>query len=148
LDAYILSGQEIFAMHIAVMTETNDIENAGIDPKNGQKKFEYMLERPTLIVYGEEQFPSILAKSCCYLHSIVRGHIFNNGNKRTGSYVFLTYLDIHDLKLVMPKDIFEDYVVHIAEDDKYKSNDCIRHIFEELENHVIPKDDPFGNPFE
>lgn len=143
MDAYIFSGQEIFAMHITVMTETNDIENAGIDPEEGQRKFEYMLERPTLVTYGEEQFPSIIEKACCYLHSIARGHVFKNGNKRTGSYVFLTYLDIHNLELGMPKAIFEGYVVRIAEDDKYKTNECIHYILEDIADLIRPKDDIF-----
>jgi death-on-curing protein len=141
LNAYVLSGQEIFAMHITVMTESNDIENAGIDPKNSQRMFEYMPERPTLVTYGEEQFPLIIEKACCYLLSIVRGHVFKNGNKRTGSYVFLTYLDIYDLELSMSKNIFEDYIVRIAEDDKYKTDVCSYYILEDIVHHIRPKDD-------
>lgn len=148
MDVYYLNGQEIIAMHMQVMYETDDLGEAGIDPENGKAKFEYMLDRPKTVSYGVEQFPTILHKACCYLHSIARGHVFKNGNKRTGSHVFLTFLDIHERKLNMTKSDFEDYVVSVAEYDRYKSNDCIGLIADDLSDYVVPLDDYDINEFD
>ena len=120
-------------MHEHVMAETNDSANAGIKYLD---RFESMLKRPQTILFGEESFPSILEKACVYFHSISNDHIFINGNKRTAAYVFLTYLDLHDLVLHKDIDEFEDYVLQITVEEKYKTNDAISFIVEDLKQFV------------
>ncbi|GAE95470.1 death on curing protein [Gracilibacillus boraciitolerans JCM 21714] len=67
-----LTGEEITIIHYTIMEMYDDMEQAGI--KYPPDKFEAMLERPkTELFGGEEQYPSIEEKACCYFHSIARG---------------------------------------------------------------------------
>ncbi|MBB5323492.1 death-on-curing protein [Anoxybacillus tepidamans] len=133
-----LTGEEILVIHYTLMELYGEGEQNGI---KFQAKFESMLERPKGIYFGTELYPTVIDKACCYYHSIARGHIFHNGNKRTALAVFFTFLDINGYELQMPAQEAEDYTVRLANDDKYRGNDCIQRMVEELEPYIIPKEE-------
>ncbi len=131
-----LTGEEISVIHYTIMEMYDDMEQAGIKFPD---KFEAMLERPKIELFGEEQYPSIEEKACCYYHSIARGgHIFHNDNKRTALTVFETFLNVNGYEFTMTNDEAEDYTVYLAEDDKFKENDCIHYLVNELEDYIKP----------
>lgn len=110
-------------------------EHSGIKFPN---KFEFMLERPKSEYFGEEQYPSIIEKACCYYHSIARGHIFHNGNKRTALTVLETFLNVNRYELSFSEQEVEDFTVYVARDDKFKENDCIHYVVTEIKDHIKP----------
>jgi len=131
-----LTGEEIAVIHYTIMEMYDDEEQAGI---KFQDKFEAMLERPKTTLFGEEQYPSIIEKACCYYHSIARsGHIFHNGNKRTALTVFETVLNVNGYELTMTNQEAEDFTVYLAEHDKFQTNDCIRFLVDEIQGHIQP----------
>ncbi|MBA2176850.1 type II toxin-antitoxin system death-on-curing family toxin [Halobacillus locisalis] len=131
-----LTGEEIEFLHYTIMEYYNDSDQAGI---RSIEAFESMLERPKTELFGEEQFPTVLHKACCYFHSISRsGHIFHNGNKRTALTVLETYLNMNGYELTFSNKQAEDFTVYVAEDDKFKTNDCIDFLLEELYEFVQP----------
>ncbi|WP_010529299.1 type II toxin-antitoxin system death-on-curing family toxin [Lentibacillus jeotgali] len=131
-----LTGEEIFIIHYTVMEMYHDLDQAGIKYPD---KFEAMLERPKTVLFGEEQYPSIEEKACCYYHSIARGgHIFHNGNKRTALTVFETFLNLNSYELTMTNEEAEDFTVYLAEDEKFKENDCIQYLVNELNSNIHP----------
>ncbi|CCQ96637.1 Death-on-curing family protein [[Clostridium] ultunense Esp] len=132
---YYLTAEEIIFLHYTMMEMHDDIKQAGV---KFPEKFEWMLERPKTKVFGEEQFPTVIEKACCYYHSIARGHIFHNGNKRTALVVFVTFLDLHGYEFTMTNKEAEDFTVYLAEDDKFRGNDCIRHLVNELKDYIRP----------
>ena len=132
-----LTGEEVSIIHYTIMEMYEDSEQAGIKFLD---KFEAMIERPKTILYGEEQFPTMVEKACCYCyyHSIARGgHIFHNGNKRTALTVFVTVLDINGFDFMMESKQAEDFTVYLANEDKFRENDCIRYLLEELSEYII-----------
>lgn len=133
MEVKYLSGHAILTLHHLIMKQDDDLEQAGIKYPN---KFDAMLNRPQTDYYGQEQFPSILAKACCYYHSIAKGHIFHNGNKRTGLGVFLLFLRSHGYDMHWDKKMAEDFTVYLAEDEKFKSNDAIELLMAELEPYL------------
>lgn len=129
-----LSGEEISIIHYTVMEIYNDMEQAGIKYPD---KFEAMLERPKTELFEEEQYPSIAEKACCYYHSIARGgHIFHNGNKRTALTVFVTFLNVNGYEFTMTNEEAEEFTVYLAEDEKFKENDCIHYLVSELGHYI------------
>lgn len=56
------------------------------------------VKRPYLILFGEEQFPTLIGKAAVTLHSVAAHHIFVDGNKRTAiraTFMFLEANGIH-----------------------------------------------------
>ncbi|SFA56007.1 death on curing protein [Parageobacillus thermantarcticus] len=132
---YYLTAEEIIFIHYTIMEMYGDAEQAGIQFPD---KFAWMLERPKTKLFGEEQFPSIIEKACCYYHSIATGHIFHNGNKRTALAVFVTFLDLNGYEFTMTNKEAEDFTVYLAEDAKFRGNDCIHHLVRELKDYIRP----------
>ncbi|MED3648609.1 type II toxin-antitoxin system death-on-curing family toxin [Halalkalibacterium halodurans] len=130
-----LTGEEIMVIHYTLMELYGEGEDAGIKFPD---KFEYMLERPKSEYFDEEQYPSLIEKACCYYHSIARGHIFHNGNKRTALTVFETFLNVNGYELTLSEQEAEDYTVYLADDDKFTDNDCIHYLVAELQEHIQP----------
>jgi death-on-curing protein len=51
------------------------------------------VKRPFLIVFGEEQFPSMLEKAAALFHSLAAHHVFVDGNKRTATVAVRRFLE-------------------------------------------------------
>ncbi|KAB2328994.1 type II toxin-antitoxin system death-on-curing family toxin [Cytobacillus depressus] len=129
-----LTGREIQIIHYTIMKRHNDMDQAGI---KFQDRFEAMLERPKIEMYGEEMFPSTELKACCYYHSIAKRHIFHNGNKRTALATFITFLRLNGLNLLMTNEDAESFTVYLAEHEKFKSNDAIEYLYEEIKEFIV-----------
>lgn len=138
MKPYHFNADEILAMHVQVMYVTDDMDQAGVKYPD---RFEAMLARPQTEYFGGEQYSTVLEKACVYLHSISNDHIFRNGNKRTASHVFITYVSLHGLIVYLPKDLLENYIVNITTEDEYKGNDAIAIIYEDLKPHIGDRND-------
>lgn len=100
------------------------------------EKFSFMIGRPATTVFGKEQYPTVADKACCYYHSIVTGHIFHNGNKRTGLLVFETFLNVNGYQFTMNNTQAEDFTVYIATDEKFRNNDAVHHLVLETQDFI------------
>ena len=136
MEVFYFSEEELLFIHYTVMEMYNDSDQAGVKQ---YESFQTMLYRPKTELYGEEMYPSIPEKACCYYHSIARsGHIFRNGNKRTALTVFDSFLTLNGYKLTLTSKQAEDFTVYLAYDDKFKENDCIHYIIEEIGEYIQP----------
>lgn len=133
IEVIYLTKEEILFLHFTMMEYYNDSDQSGVKIP---EKFAYMAERPATTVFGEEQYPSVIEKACCYYHSIVTGHIFHNGNKRTGLLVFETFLNVNGYQFMMNNKEAEDFTVHIATDEKFRNNDAVNDLVTEVKDHV------------
>lgn len=43
-------------------------------------------------IFGQKLYPSIHHQAAAYMYHIIKGHVFNDGNKRAGLAVALTFL--------------------------------------------------------
>ena len=72
-------------------------------PENILKKgaLEYVVEIVQSSVFGEEAYPGVIQKAAVYLFQITNGHVFADGNKRTGLGACLLFLslNLHGLNL-------------------------------------------------
>jgi death on curing protein len=56
---------------------------------------EYILDAIQYPIYGIEKFPSLINKASALAWWIIEGHIFNDGNKRTGMQSMIEMLEIN-----------------------------------------------------
>lgn len=76
-----LTIEEVYAIHqtmIAVGGGRGDIHNLTL--------LHSAVERPKAIFGRQELYPSIWLKAAALLHSLVKNHAFDDGNKRTAYY--------------------------------------------------------------
>jgi death-on-curing protein len=57
-------------------------------------------------------FPFEMAAA--YLYHIVQNHPFVDGNKRTGAVAALVFLEMHEMEIDMPENLFEQFVRSVA----------------------------------
>ena len=60
-----------------------------------ENSLDYMLEAVGSELFGQPMYPSISHKAAFYMFSIVTGHIFQDGNKRTGLEAALLFLKLN-----------------------------------------------------
>lgn len=99
-----------------------------IEPLNfkNEGSLEYLVEAVGGSVFGKEMYPSLPEKAGYYLYSINSGHIFIDGNKRTGLGAALLFLRINSFRL-------KDELIPVTSDDKSipaMSNNSMEHLIE------------------
>ena len=60
--------------------------------------------RPQATVFGVDAYPDVWDKAAALLQSLARNHALVDGNKRTGSFLFLWYLRLNQHLLARPLD--------------------------------------------
>src|SRR5689334_13867427 len=55
--------------------------------------------RPAIVVFGEEQFPTLLDKAAALLHSLAYHHLFIDGNKRTAVRAVTLFLQLNGYEI-------------------------------------------------
>jgi death on curing protein len=77
---------------------------------------EYLLAEIHGSLYGEELYPDLFQKAGLIAWRIIVGHIFHDGNKRTGMESCRLFLELNGYKLQMDMDIV-DVALRIATHD-------------------------------
>lgn len=54
----------------------------------------YIVDKPFLVLFDEEQYPDPFLKAAVMMESLNRGHCFTDGNKRTGYLAGITLLEL------------------------------------------------------
>ena len=57
------------------------------------------VERPKATFAGKPLYPNIYLKAASLLHSLIKNHPFNDGNKRTGFFSTLRFLHINGYEI-------------------------------------------------
>lgn len=67
-------------------------------------------------VFGSELYPRLEQKAAVLMRNIIGDHPFVDGNKRTGSLVALTLLELNGKEFVAKPHELEDFAVSVATD--------------------------------
>lgn len=73
------------------------------------------VKRPYLILFGEEQFPTIIDKASATLYGIAAHHVFGDGNKRTAIRATELFLEANGYRVIWEQEIVREYVLKIAQ---------------------------------
>jgi death-on-curing protein len=75
------------------------------------------VRRPYLILFGEEQFPTLIDKAAATMHSLAAHHLFSDGNKRTAARAAQLFLEANDIQTTWSDSEIETFVLQIAKGD-------------------------------
>ena len=73
-----------------------------VPPENflHEEVLNYTVEAVNESLFGEAMYPSLSDKAAFYMYQIISGHIFQDGNKRTGLEAALTFLQLNNADLI------------------------------------------------
>lgn len=89
-------------------------------------------QRPAIVVFGEEQFPTLLDKAAALLHSLAYHHLFADGNKRTALRGITLFLEKNGHTLTWDDATEYDLLLEIAQ-GKYD----VEQIAERLAPYIV-----------
>ncbi|MDQ7027261.1 MAG: type II toxin-antitoxin system death-on-curing family toxin [Anaerolineae bacterium] len=72
------------------------------------------VRRPYLILFGEEQFPTIIDKAAATMHSLAAHHLFADGNKRTAIRASQLFLESNGFQHTWTDEEVAHFVLQIA----------------------------------
>ena len=108
-DEIILINQGLIQRFGGFLTDENDnFMRSGA--------LEQLLEECQGAYFGEERYPSVIDKAAMFGWRIIAGHVFRDGNKRTGLQVCRTILHLHRYDLPINEDV-RDIILSIAKGD-------------------------------
>lgn len=72
------------------------------------------VRRPYIVLFGQEQFPTIIEKAAATLHAVASYHIFGDGNKRTALRATELFLDVNNIQMNCNPAEAQAFVLEIA----------------------------------
>ena len=75
----------------------------------------YAARRPTLVLFGEIQFPTLIDKAASLLHSLAYHHLFADGNKRTALSAVTLFLNVNGYRLTWDSPTEQAFILEIAQ---------------------------------
>lgn len=82
-----------------------------------QQVLQATVSRPYLILFGEEQFPTLLDKAAATLHSLAYRHPFVDGNKRTATRATALFLLANGIRPTWDAATAQHFVLRVAKGD-------------------------------
>lgn len=89
-----LSKQQIISMHGMIIRQTGGLE--GLRDEN---LLDSALSTPYQTFGGQELYPTVQKKAACLCFGLVNNHAFNDGNKRIGILVMLTFMELNGMQV-------------------------------------------------
>lgn len=104
-----LTGEKIAAIHDAILKDYS-----GLKGKRPDLSVDALVGRiQSNLTY--QAFNSIEEIAALYAEVVAKGHVFNDGNKRTALLSMITFLDINGYHLVVDQNNLADQIVDLAD---------------------------------
>ena len=106
-----LTPQDILVIHARIIEETgglHGIRDIGL--------LVSLTERPKASFGRKEMYPGIFEKAATYLESLVRYHVFVDGNKRTSIAASARFLFINGFAITASNQEVEAFVLKVVEE--------------------------------
>ncbi|MFC4075468.1 type II toxin-antitoxin system death-on-curing family toxin [Salinithrix halophila] len=132
-----LTLEEVVATHYLTMKRFNDEAEAGIKFPD---RLEAVVYRPMAESFGHEVHPTLWRKAAAMTQSLVQDHPFHNGNKRTALAALGTFLRLNGYILGLTNRDAEELMVAVAADKRYKGEDGLTLLAQELEKASISRE--------
>lgn len=106
-DIQYLSASDLYNLNFTVTNGDTLVRDHG--------SLSYAVRRPSIILFGEPQFPTLADKAAAYLHSVAHHHIFIDGNKRTAVHAVEMFLEKNGYRATWNKAAEYPFVLEIAQ---------------------------------
>lgn len=94
-----------------------------------------IVDRPKHIFFGKEIFPTVYSKGAAIMESLIRWHVFNDGNKRTGILASKLFLQYNRIDVLYPLHITR-LSVDVAKSEE-EADEIIKKVADYLECYSI-----------
>ncbi|MEO0564678.1 MAG: type II toxin-antitoxin system death-on-curing family toxin [Chloroflexota bacterium] len=71
-------------------------------------------KRPTIVLFGQPQFPTLIDKAAALMHSLAAHHLFADGNKRTAVRAAAYFLELNGVQPAWTEADAEAFLLSIA----------------------------------
>lgn len=71
--------------------------------------------RPTLVLFGQPQFPTLIDKAASLLHSVAYHHLFVDGNKRTAAEALAMFVRLNGHILAWDRATEAAFILEVAQ---------------------------------
>lgn len=99
----------------------SDLYNINVEVTNGDTLVRdlHLLNsaalRPTLMLFGEAQFPTLLDKAAALIKSLAYHHLFIDGNKRTAVRAVTMFLNMNDYRVTWKSEDEYAFFLEVAQ---------------------------------
>ena len=104
-----LTLEQILQLHALVL-----VKDGGADGVRDVGRLEAAVSTQHQVVFGEELYSTVFAKSAALIRGIIGDHPFTDGNKRTAMLAGLTLLEVNGYNFTAQRGELEDFAVHVA----------------------------------
>ena len=108
-----LSAQDILAIHARVIHRTN----VGTNEVRDVEALKSLTEQVKLKFKEKEAYPGVFVKAAYYMKSIIKNHIFVDGNKRTGFIVASRFLSLNGYEFTLKGGEAYNFIIKMTKDD-------------------------------
>jgi len=114
-----LTCEEISNINKKVLQRTSEINNFSNNLLN-ESSLKYAVDVVKGKIFNKDIYPTLYDKASLYAYSIIRKHIFIDGNKRTGTIVAFSFLEIngYTISRMIPDTEIVDVTLNLAEGKK------------------------------
>ena len=133
-----LTIYDILDIHSDIMAASEELDQAGV---LFEDRILFAVERPQMISFGEESYPTLWMKVASLVQSVAHGHPFHNGNKRTALSCLHVFLLVNGYNFTLSNQEAEDFTVDIVTNDIYKGSDGVANIANAIEQHSVKIND-------
>jgi death-on-curing protein len=130
-----LTKEEVLTIHYMVMDIYGESEQAGLLFKD---RFFFAVERPAMCSFGQAIYPTLWLKAGAFVQSLVQGHCFRNGNKRTTFACLNIFLKLNGYLLKMSTRAAEAFMIDIVTKDTFKQTKSYLEISKILKLTALP----------
>ena len=96
----VLTFDEVVALHYKAITiDQNSLYTQSNFNLLHRGSLEVVLNQIQYPMFGQERFPTLIEKVSVLCWRIIKGHIFRDGNKRTGLLCLMTMLELNGYQL-------------------------------------------------
>ena len=85
--------------------------HVGVPELLNEDRLQYALDAVEMTFGGVEMYPTLFQKAAVYAHHIITGHVFVDGNKRTGMGSAFEFLRMNGLD---PPDNLDDEIIALG----------------------------------
>jgi death-on-curing protein len=87
------------------------------------------VKRPSIVLFGQPQFPSLVDKAAALLHSLAYHHLFADGNKRTAALALEQFLTLNGCALTWDASTQAAFILEVAQ-GKYEADEVAARLAE------------------
>lgn len=105
-----LTAAQILLIHSMIVDETG-----GLHGVRDRHALESLVESEAQVVFGRELYPGVFHKAALYGYRIIMGHVFSDGNKRTGMTSAAICLENNGYQFYSEKGEIEQFALRVIE---------------------------------